>query len=123
MKKTSQQEQTTSGSLKRRVRPERQAHQLKTLLEYLCAIGSGVKTFEVRKNDRDFHAGDILHLREWDQTRREWGPHSVTCFVTYVLRQFPGIEPGYCVMGIRLPANHQWPPGPNPKLSDGPQTP
>ena len=33
-------------------------HQLKIEPDYFKKIVEGVKTFEVRKNDRDFHVGD-----------------------------------------------------------------
>ena len=37
--------------------------ELKILPEYFEAVKSGKKTFELRKNDRDFCVGDILILR------------------------------------------------------------
>jgi len=88
----------------------RKAHTLKILPEFLDPIGNLEKTFEVRKNDRDFQVGDILHLREW-LPGGEWGPRNITCFVTYILHgpRF-GIPNGYCVMSIKMPANHVWPP-------------
>lgn len=39
-------------------------HQLKIESQYFKQIILGEKTFEVRKNDRDFHAGDYLGLNE-----------------------------------------------------------
>ena len=41
-------------------------HELKTWPVYFCAIKAGVKTFDVRFDDRGYQAGDVLHLREWD---------------------------------------------------------
>lgn len=41
-------------------------HDLKCWPEYFEAIHDGRKTFEVRKNDRGYQAGDILDLHEWD---------------------------------------------------------
>ncbi|RWX54972.1 DUF3850 domain-containing protein [Photobacterium chitinilyticum] len=37
-------------------------HVLKIQPEYLEAIIKGVKTFEIRKNDRDFKVGEYAHL-------------------------------------------------------------
>ena len=35
-------------------------HQLKIKQEYLEAIKSGKKTWEIRYNDRNYHEGDVL---------------------------------------------------------------
>lgn len=40
-------------------------HQLKTWPQFFERIANGSKTFELRQNDRDFQAGEILELREW----------------------------------------------------------
>lgn len=92
----------------------RKCHTLKIAAKYLDAIGDGMKPFEVRKFDRDFRVGDILHLREWDGMHQSWGYRWIACFITYILSgneatEF-GVMPGYCVLGIKLPANHCWPP-------------
>ena len=39
-------------------------HQLKIESLYFTQIKTGIKTFEVRYNDRNFHAGDYLGLNE-----------------------------------------------------------
>ncbi|MBM4029513.1 MAG: DUF3850 domain-containing protein [Planctomycetes bacterium] len=93
--------------------PPRKVHTLKIWPQYLDPIGRLEKTFEVRKSDRDFRVGDILHLREWFPDRDEWGARNITCFVTYIMHgPVFGIEDGYCVMGIAMPRNHRnhsWP--------------
>ena len=40
-------------------------HKLKLNAAYYEDSASGIKTFEIRKNDRDFKVGDILELREY----------------------------------------------------------
>ncbi len=40
-------------------------HKLKLNAAYYDDSASGIKTFEIRKNDRDFKVGDILELREY----------------------------------------------------------
>lgn len=87
-------------------------HKLKTLARYWEAIESGLKTFEVRLNDRAFQTGDILVLEKMDNEGRfyeetEYRSHQAKTIrkrVTYILQggQF-GIEPRYCVMGLGDP--------------------
>jgi len=43
-------------------------HELKTLPEYFEAVNEGVKTFEIRKNDRNYQVNDFLLLKEFDGT-------------------------------------------------------
>lgn len=40
-------------------------HHLKILPEYFDSVTNGEKTFEIRKNDRDFQIGDEVYLKEW----------------------------------------------------------
>lgn len=40
-------------------------HDLKILPEYFLPVFTGKKTFEIRYNDRNFHTGDFIRLREW----------------------------------------------------------
>lgn len=42
------------------------SHELKIWPQHFADIASGLKRYEVRKNDRVFQLGDELHLREWD---------------------------------------------------------
>lgn len=41
-------------------------HELKIWPAYFAAVLDGRKTFEVRKNDRGFNAGDTVYMREFD---------------------------------------------------------
>ncbi|MBK5074409.1 DUF3850 domain-containing protein [Budviciaceae bacterium CWB-B4] len=40
-------------------------HQLKILPEHFDPVFQGIKTSEVRYNDRQFQVGDVLELKEW----------------------------------------------------------
>lgn len=79
-------------------------HELKTWPDYFYRIFSGQKRFEVRKQDRDFQIGDILHLREYDPGTETYTGRSVRAEITYILSGgYFGIDPGYCVMSISEP--------------------
>lgn len=41
-------------------------HKLKILPEFFIAVETGVKNFEIRKNDRDFKIGDEVELCEYN---------------------------------------------------------
>lgn len=47
------------------VKKEPTVHHLKIGLTYFKAVRDGRKTFEIRKNDRDYKVGDILVLQEY----------------------------------------------------------
>lgn len=77
-------------------------HELKILPEYFEAVASGAKTFELRKDDREprFEVWDNLCLMEWDKISSRYTGKAVVVSVTSVLRNFPGLEPGYCILGL-----------------------
>lgn len=79
---------------------ERSIHVLKTWPAYFKDVATGGKTFEVRRDDRDFRVGDTLRLVEWSQQTGHTG-RAVDRRVTYLLSggEF-GIEDGFCVMGL-----------------------
>lgn len=76
-------------------------HKLKTWPEYFARISNGDKTFEVRKNDRDFQTGDVLWLKEFDPKTGTYTGNELTTTVTYILHggKF-GIEQDTVVMGF-----------------------
>lgn len=74
-------------------------HELKTWPEYFNAIAKGEKTFEVRKNDRDFQVNDILVLQEYDPMTKKYTGVELTFRVGYILYGM-GVEGGYCVMAL-----------------------
>ena len=82
-------------------------HYLKTWPDYFDLVQSGQKTFEVRKHDRAFMAGDMVCLQEWRPTKAgNLGPEGYTgrtfwARIQYVLTDFPGITEGYCVFGLK----------------------
>lgn len=75
-------------------------HALKIRPEYFAVVALGRKTFELRRNDRDFRVGDILRLREWDGER--YTGRTVQRRITYTLDpcSIMDCEPGYLVLGL-----------------------
>jgi hypothetical protein len=87
-------------------REEKMIHDLKTWPVYFAAIDDGSKPFEVRMNDRNFQVGDTLRLREYSLGSKVYTGREISRIVTYVLpaERFPGIAPGYCVLGLKSEA-------------------
>lgn len=90
-----------------------QEHHLKTHPEVFRAVVSGLKTFELRRNDRGFEIGDLLILDEWDPTIEEpYGPgeggaykgYTGAHFAVYVRYILPGgqfgLDKDYVAMSI-----------------------
>ena len=48
-------------------------HKLKLNAKYYEDSERGIKTFEIRKNDRDYKIGDVLELREYIEDMRGLG--------------------------------------------------
>lgn len=82
-------------------------HHLKIVPLYFHSVASSEKTFEVRKNNRDFHEGDVLILEEWAPGHGYTGRMCVR-FVTYILYggEF-GIDKDYCVMALSTESPHK----------------
>lgn len=82
-------------------------HRLKTLAPYWDRVYSGEKTFEIRKNDRDFQVGDVLELERIETEKvpiNSFVPNAILKVdVRYILcgGQY-GLEIGYCIMAIEL---------------------
>lgn len=76
-------------------------HQLKIKSEYFKAVISSKKSFEIRRNDRNFQEGDILELREINDSGSYTG---AVCYVnvTYVLDSEEYLPKGYVAMSIVL---------------------
>lgn len=84
-------------------------HELKTDGEMFQAVKEGRKTFEIRKNDRNFKVGDELWLKETLHTGKEmaegqpleYTERIIAVTVTYVLPgPIYGLVDGWCVMSV-----------------------
>ena len=73
-------------------------HRLKLAKMFFDAVDTGKKSFELRKNDRNYQIGDILELHEMsdgEETGRVTEKQ-----VIYILEGFKGLEEGYCILGL-----------------------
>lgn len=77
----------------------RQHHYVKILPKYYIAVDKGIKTFEIRFNDRNYKVGDILHLQEFcggQYTSRE-----LTKEICYIIDSPDYCKEGFVVLGIK----------------------
>ena len=75
-------------------------HRLKIAPQYFKDLVSGVKTFEVRRNDRNFKVGDIVTLEEYKDGN--YTSNYVNAEITYILDDHKYCKEGFVVFGIKL---------------------
>lgn len=77
-------------------------HELKIKEDYFNAIVRGEKTFELRKNDRDYKVGDLIHFIKINGL--EYFSFSRYVYqIIYILKDVPeyGLDKDYCILGIK----------------------
>lgn len=76
-------------------------HALKTLPEYFWAVVRGDKTYELRRDDRDFRVGDLIELHEW-MPRGGYTGRTYAAEITHILRDAReyGLMDGFCILSI-----------------------
>lgn len=76
-------------------------HDLKIYPEYFSAVCTGAKRAELRKNDRDYRAGDTLHLMETPRG----SCHATGEFINVIITHVADVGewmPGYVLLSIAL---------------------
>lgn len=82
-------------------------HELKIKHEYLVEVTMGRKTFELRKNDRDYQVGDLIRFIDIKQDSKGgcdiYIDKDTLYKITYVLKDVPeyGLDKDYCILGIK----------------------
>lgn len=90
-------------------------HELKIKEEYYKEVALGRKTFELRKDDRDYEVGDLIKFNKGlfnpykydgksDMVEEYYPRPEDTLFqITYILRNVPeyGLDKDYCILGLK----------------------
>lgn len=73
-------------------------HELKILPEYFQAVLDGDKTFEIRKNDRNYKVGDRLILKEYEPVDGDFTNREESKVISYIT-DYAQVE-NYIVMSL-----------------------
>ena len=90
-------EQTNKVEVPETVMDDRR-HKLKLAKMFFEDVRLGRKSFELRKNDRDYQIGDILELSEMDNG--EPTGRVIEKEITYILEGFAGLKEDYCILAL-----------------------
>jgi hypothetical protein len=87
---------------------EPETHTLKCWSEYFIEIFEGRKTFELRKDDRNYKVGDTLILEEGDIQHDDFvrTGRTVKATITYIIKDAVvfGLQKGYCILSLSTPS-------------------
>lgn len=78
-------------------------HDLKIYPEFFSAVCTGIKRAELRKNDRDYRVGDVLHLCEFSKTTGRTGEY-IDVIVTHIADVSDWLS-GYVLLSIKPQEN------------------
>jgi len=83
-----------------------QTHYLKTWPEYFEDLKAGIKTFEVRYNDRKFAVEDIVILQNYNLDTKEYSGEQLYFKIKYIVNWNDNIitemalKVGYSILGL-----------------------
>lgn len=77
-------------------------HHLKIWPNHFQDVVNDLKTFELRKNDRDFQIRDTLHLLEYEPDKNHYTGHSTYVTIHYMTPpNILGLYDDYVILGIK----------------------
>lgn len=79
---------------------EQKVHELKLVAIYFSDVATGLKSFELRRNDRGFKVGDALRLNEYSAGKATG--RYIKADIVYMLENYSGLQEGYCILGINV---------------------
>lgn len=76
-------------------------HELKISPKYFEEVRKGFKSFELRKDDRNYKLNDLVTLKEYENGKYT-GRELKDLPIIYILRDCPeyGLKEGYCILGL-----------------------
>jgi len=75
-------------------------HEVKCIHPYFQDICNGVKSFDLRYDDRGYMPGDGIMFKEYDPVKKKYSGNTVYLKICYILRDFSGLENGFCILGL-----------------------
>lgn len=81
---------------------EVKTHEVKLASMSYDDVASGKRTFELRKNDRGYKVGDILHMLEFKNGKHTG--RTIKADIVYMLEEYTGLVEDYCILGIKVTA-------------------
>ena len=79
-----------------------QEHKIKIDTKYFGDVAKRRKTFEVRKNDRAYKAGDLLVINEYDREIEEYTGRYIDASITYILDDQEYLRYGYVILALEI---------------------
>lgn len=76
-------------------------HELKIESKYLLAVEEGRKTFDIRKQDRDFKEGDYLHLKGVYNGKYTGSECVKQISYIYSGNDEYGLKKGFAILGLK----------------------
>ena len=79
-------------------------HDLKAHPDSFLPFAERISEVQLRKNDRNFQAGDTATFYEWNPARAFFtGRVTVAMTVKIVLSEHDGLTPGWCLVVLSVP--------------------
>jgi len=89
--------------------PTGTTHKVKSWTHFYDAIASGIKTHELRHDDRNYQVGDQMLLQKFDNIEGKYTGDECLVEITYITNRnkpcaFSGsvLQRDYCILSIRL---------------------
>jgi ParB family transcriptional regulator, chromosome partitioning protein len=85
--------------MKIQIYPEHERiHRAKCDKKHFPAVQSKKKTFEVRRNDRDYRVNDLMIIQEFEN--HDYTGREAVRRIVYICKNFEGLAHGYVVLGL-----------------------